>query len=152
MEVLDSPNAVLGLLREQASLYDRLERLAVRQRSLVTAEDAGPLLALLGERQKLSEGLTGLARRLEPVRRSWSTYRAQLPQPQQVEADCLWDDVRQRLGRIIDNDEQDARILSMRKQSVAKALRATQSTRQAISAYHTPSGHAGRLDCVDEDS
>ncbi|MGB2986682.1 MAG: flagellar export chaperone FlgN [Phycisphaerae bacterium] len=152
VEAVNSPEDVLGLLREQASLYVKLETLAVRQQSLVTAEDAGPLLMLLADRQKLLERLAGLATRLEPVRRRWAAYRERLSNPQRAEADRLWEEVRRRLRRIIESDEQDARVLSARKQSVAKALCTTHSTSQAISAYRAPAGRTPRLDYVDEGS
>jgi len=141
---------VLGLLREQASMYGRLETLATRQQLLVSVEDAGPLLALLADRQKLAEGLTGIASRLEPVRCGWRVYRERFSETERVEADRLWDDVRQRLRRIIERDEQDARVLSARRQSVRQALQTAHATGQALSAYRAPSVGANRLDCVDE--
>ena len=147
---LETPDTVLQLLREQASMYGSLESLASAQRSLVTGDDAGPLLSLLADRQKLSDGLARLAGRLAPVRRDWSSYHSRFTPGQREEADRLVDEASARLQRVIERDEQDAHILSGRKQMVARALRATQSTRQAISAYRVPNHGSGRLDCVNE--
>ena len=146
----DLADGVLDLLREQASLYAKLESMATRQRSLVTEDDVGPLLGLLADRQRLSDQLTKLSTRLTPVRREWETYRRCLSPTQQDEADRLLSDAGGRLRRIIESDEQDARVLSGRKQAVATALQATHSTSQALQAYRTPTGRSDRLDCVDE--
>lgn len=145
-----SADGVLDLLREQASLYAKLESLAARQRLLVTEEDVGPLLGLLADRQRLSEKLTRLSTRLAPVRREWEACRRCLSPAQRDEADRLLGDAGGRLRRIIESDEQDARVLSGRKQAVATALQATHSTNQALRAYRAPTGRVDRLDCVDE--
>jgi hypothetical protein len=150
IDAIEAPDDVLALLREQASLYVKLEALAARQQALVTAEDAGPLLAILADRQRLSERLTRVAAELEPVRRRWEVYRQKLSPYQAAEADRLLGDVQQLLRRIMDSDEHDARILSARMQTVAETLRKTHTTSQAISAYCVPSDGAARLDCVDE--
>ena len=146
----DLPDGVLDLLREQASLYAKLESMAGRQRSLVTEDDVGPLLGLLADRQRLSAQLTKLSTRLAPVRREWETCRRCLSPAQQAEADRLLSDAGGRLRRIIESDEQDARVLSGRKQAVATALQATHSTSQALQAYRAPTGRSDRLDCVAE--
>ncbi len=146
----DSPEDVMHLLREQSSLYTKLESVSLRQRSLVTEDDVGPLLALLTDRQQLSEQLQQIATRLAPVRREWESYRERLTPKQRSEAGRLLDESGQRLRQLIDNDEQDARVLSGRKQAVARVLRTTHSTSQAMSAYRAPTDRSGRLDCVNE--
>lgn len=146
----DSPEDVMSLLREQSSLYSKLEGVSTRQRSLVTEDDVGPLLALLTDRQRLSEQLQRIATRLAPVRREWDSYRTQFTPKQRGEASRLLSEAGQRLRHLIDNDEQDARVLSGRKKAVAGILRTTHSTSQAISAYRAPTDRSGRLDCVNE--
>lgn len=116
---VETPEEVLGLLREQSALYARLESFAARQRFLVRAEDTSPLLTLLAGRQRLSADLTRLATRLAPVRRSWSAFRERFSSSQRAEADGLISDVTRRLRRLIESDENDARLLSLRKQGVS---------------------------------
>jgi len=53
----DGAEEVLGLLRQQAALYERLENFAQRQRFLVAEDDPSPLIALLADRQRLSAEL-----------------------------------------------------------------------------------------------
>jgi len=60
----DSPCGILALLREEASLYEKLHANAARQRSLVVGDDMGPLLASLADRQRLSVELTRISTRL----------------------------------------------------------------------------------------
>ncbi len=147
---LDAPEEVLLLLKEQASLYVKLESLSVRQRLLVTGDDVNPLLTLLADRQRLSERLVRIATRLASVRREWSTYRERLTPPQRAEAERLLSEGGRRLQRVIECDEQDARVLSGRKEAAASDLRTTHSTSRAISAYREPIGYSARLDCVDD--
>ena len=146
----ESGDDVLAMLREQALLYAELETLAKRQRDLVTHDDIGPLLALLANRQKLSEKLGRLGTRLAPVRQDWPQYRDRFTADERVEADRCLNDASAALRCVLERDAQDARVLSGRKQAVAKALGRTHSTRQAISAYRTSGAPNGRLDCTDE--
>ena len=148
----ETSEEVLALLREQDLCYARLESHAGQQRSLVVNEDPGPLLALLTERQKLSVALTRIAARLEPVRRNWLFHRAQFSPPQRAEADRLLTAVKERLRRVIARDEEDARLLSARKQAAAEALRATHNTSEALSAYRPPGDRPRRSDRLDEAS
>jgi hypothetical protein len=139
---------VLRLLREQADLYVQLEALAARQQSLVSDDDVGPLLSVLADRQKLSARLTQVARRLAPLRRDWDRYRAALTPAERDEAEEKLRDASERLQRIIESDERDARVLSGRKQAVAAALRSTHVQGSAMTAYRSATGRPGRLDCT----
>lgn len=118
-EAIEKPEEILGLLREQSALYARLESFAARQRSLVRADDTALLLSLLADRQRLAVELTRLATRLAPVRRGWSAFRERFSSTQRTEADGLISDVTQRLRRVIESDEKDARVLYVRKLGVA---------------------------------
>ena len=141
---------MLALLQAQAALYKKLESLAARQRSLVTSEDVGPLLSLLADRQKLSEELARIGHRLAPIRREWSWHRQRFTAPQRDEAERMVGEIGDCLQRIMESDEQDARVLLGRKETVAKTLRTTHTTGQAILAYRAPVDGTVRLDCVND--
>ncbi len=141
---------MVSLLREQVSLYGRLEKLASRQQSLVADEDTGPLLTLLAQRQKLSAELAGMRTRLEPIRRDWDRHRDGLSGAERVEADRLLKETRRLLRNVIQRDEEDARLLAARKEAIAVALRSSHSTEQALSAYRAPDGDSGRISHLDE--
>ena len=147
---VDDPQEVLGLLRRQDSLYAKLESFADRQRNLVTADDVGPLLTVLADRQRLAGELAEISQRLGPVRQRWSTYRTSLTRPQLDEAERLLDGAADRLNRVIACDEQDARVLSVRREAVARALQVSHSAGEAMQAYQQNTKRTGRLDCTDE--
>jgi len=151
-EAVEKPDEILGLLREQSALYARLESFAARQRLLVREEDTAPLLSLLADRQRLSAELTHLATRLSCARRGWATFRERFSTSQRTEADALVSDAAQRLRRVIESDETDARILSVRKHSVAADLHAAHRVGQAIGAYRPPGGATSGPDRLDEAS
>ncbi|MCH7807682.1 MAG: hypothetical protein IIB60_00535 [Planctomycetes bacterium] len=143
-------NGVLDMLRRQRSLYTKLESVASRQRSLITSDEPSSLLALLADRQKLSVELRHIAMELEPVRREWDRVRRGFSSDQRDEAETLLGEIRQRLGRIIEGDEQDSKLLSARKQAAAAALRESHTTSEALAAYRAPVGGTERLDCLNE--
>lgn len=130
-----APDVVMRLLRVQAKLYDKLESYAARQRRLVAQEDTAPLLSLLADRQKLSTELQRLAAQLEPVRRNWIAFRSRMSPTQRDEAEELLAAMSGRLERLLQGDEEDARVLSARKNSIRSSLQATHAIGQALSAY-----------------
>jgi len=140
------------MLREQAALYRRLEAFAAKQRTLISSEEAGPLLMLLADRQRLSVQLAGISQRFEPIRREWNAHRERLTPLERREAEGLLSDIKDHLSRVMESDEQDARILSARKESVATALRASHATGQAISAYRSSPAVASTVDRWDATS
>ncbi len=139
---------VLPLLREQSSLYSKLEAVARKQRSLISLDDSRPLLDVLAQRQKLTTELTMIAGKLKHVREEWDAYTATLAAEDREEANRLVNDVKERLTRLVAQDEEDARLLSAKKEETACMLRATYTTAQAVSAYGAPAGgaeHGGLL-------
>jgi hypothetical protein len=145
-----TPEEVLDLLRAQIPLYVKLESQAARQRSLITRDDSSSLLSLLADRQRISADLARLGARLEPVRRDWESYRQAFTPVQREEADRMLAEIHEHIQRVIDIDEQDARLLAARKQAVADELRATHSASQAVSAYRASAGQSERLDRWDD--
>lgn len=145
-----STQDVLQLLRDQDEVYDRLERCATRQRSFVSDADVVSLLSVLADREKLIRTLAQLGKLLDPVRSEWKVFRSDLSIVDREEAERLLDRAETRLKKIIQGDEQDARVLAGRKQAAASELRSTHTTGRALSAYQVQPTRAGRLDCVDE--
>ena len=146
------PEEVLQLLEEQAKLYEQLAVLAGRQRTLITADNAEPLLGILAQRQRLTTRIAHLADQLKPVREQWPAYRARLTPAQQQRADHLLTSVQQLLSRVMASDEQDAKLLKARKEATANGLRGNQANRAVLAAYQTPASERGRFDEVNEQS
>ncbi|MFQ5413346.1 MAG: hypothetical protein ACE5E6_02700 [Phycisphaerae bacterium] len=145
-ETRDADVDVLALLRRQSVLFARLESLATKQRGLITADDATPLLGVLADRRRVTDDLTALAGMLKPFRVQWAQYRLGLPAGQRDEAERLWADAETRLQGVIDGDARDARLLSAKKETAARTIGATYSSRQALSAYAAHTATGGRLD------
>lgn len=144
-------DSALDLLRAQATLYSKLDCLSSRQRVLVAADDVGPLLALLADRQRVSEQLSVIAERLAPIRRNWSDFRGRLTEDQRDEADRLVRESGLRLQNIMDADERDARVLSGRKQEISRGLCNAHAVGEAICAYRGPGSGAATSNRMDED-
>jgi len=150
---LDSqPARVLGLLREQAALFVKLETLAGRQRALVAGEAMEPLMSVLADRQRVSTRLAEISGLLKPVRRLWQSYRARFDVAQRAEADRLVIRTRESLERLLQGDERDARILSARKQRVANLLSEMNTVGGAVEAYGRTTQTTRRVDLVSEDA
>ncbi|MEK6675098.1 MAG: hypothetical protein AABZ47_05510 [Planctomycetota bacterium] len=141
----------MSLLREQDSLYARLEGLATRQRLLVHRAETHPLLQVLAERQRLSAELMQITSRLEPVRSRWSSFREGFRLDQREEADQLLSKTGERLRRVLEGDEQDARLLMIRRKAVAQELHASHTSGEALRAYQSPVEPSARLDGWDEE-
>ena len=147
-----APEEVLQLLQAQAEFYEQLATLAGRQRNLITADNAEPLLGILAQRQQLTTRIARLAEKLKPVREQWSAYRAGLAPAQQKHADHLLTRTQELLGRVMASDEQDAKLLKARKEATAGVLRGNQANRAVLAAYQTPASQRGRLDQMHEQS
>jgi len=131
----ETPEFVLTLLREQDHLYGKLEAIAIRQRHIVKNESTAPLLELLADRQKLSISLHDVAEKLRSYRARWQEIRRECSDAQRSEVDTLVDRSSARLQRVIAGDESDARLLSVRKQTVGRQMKVLDQTSQGINAY-----------------
>ncbi len=151
-QLIDGPGRIIEMLRAQASLYRRLEECADRQRRLIVEDDSSRLLQVLGERKRLTDLIAAIARRLAPVRQAWPRWRDSLAPAARSEADRLVDESSASLRRLIERDEQDCRVLSVKKEATARLISATSSGARAISAYRAPRSQEGRLDEVHHES
>lgn len=143
----DSTGAVLELFRAQAELYGRLEACAERQRPLIVEDDATRLMAVIADRRRLTEQLTAIGQRLAPVRAAWTEWCARFSPAERVEADRLVAEAERTLRGLMEADDHDCRLLAAKKETAARALRATQSGSQAMSAYRAPApSSASRFD------
>jgi len=144
-----TPQRVVELLREQARLYGELESLAAKQRILVAIEDSGALLAVLADRQRLASSLQVIGDNIEPVRRTWSSFRERLNASQRAEVEDLLARIGQRIRRLIEGDERDVRLLSARREGTARAMRGAHAAGEAILAYRVPPIGPGRPRSLD---
>jgi len=146
-------NMLLKLLRRQRDAYRELQRLADRQRRLIAQDDPSELLTVLGRRQKLTQELVVLGQELAPHREDWSATCVGLDPGDRKDAERMLAEASALLGRIIQDDEQDARLLLARKTQTATQLGTVRGERRAVAAYAaTASQAASRLDRICEES
>lgn len=140
---------VMRLLRRQEELFAQLEQLSFRQGDMIGNEDMAPLLAVLKQRRQVVGELSKVHESLAPIRQVWSRFRDGLPIEQRGEADRLAASSAARLARVLEKDERDAHVLSVRRKVTAGALSAARATGEALSVYRssaTAVAAAGRLD------
>jgi len=148
-DALPAPDEVVDWLRAQRSLYAKLESMASGQRDLITGDQPTMLLGLLADRQRITNDLTDLAQRLEPVWRDWKRQRLRLSDIQRREAELILEDIRTKMRKVMDRDEEDARLLLARKQAIGNTMKSAHSSAEAISAYRAASAPSLRLDHVE---
>ncbi len=149
---VDSSQRILSLLRAQATLYEKLEACATGQRALIESDDVKPLLTMLGDRRRITDALTEVSERLRPVRERWDEFRAFFTPTEKDQAEQLIDEAKERMCRLMDQDETDARLLAAKKQFTAKALGAVHARSQAITAYQVSNDQARRSHSLQEES
>lgn len=126
---------MMRLLTEQRDLYRRLRELSAQQRTLITGDRPDTLLNLLRERQTLVAALAQLNQRLAPYRRNWETLHRALPDEQRTQATALLGEINTLLQCILQTDQEDSALLSVRKQSVGQQLGTLADGRAAHAAY-----------------
>ncbi len=144
----------LDRLQQQASLCSRLGQLARRQRELVSKEDTQSLIALLGDRQKLTDDLTTMYEGFGTLQEQWDNVKHTLDQGDRQHAETLINAVRSTIHNVIESDVKDAGLLEVRKRGVADALQAVPTGKAVLSAYGAPGRNESgvRLNKMDQQS
>lgn len=129
---------VIELLQAQVALYEKLKELAERQRLLISHGQSEALLEILGERQRLVDGLSEINRTMSSVRKDWESIKSRMTQQQRTDAETLVQRVGESLQEIMASDEADSRALNSRRDQVGQSLATLRTKEMAASAY----GHA----------
>ncbi len=145
-----SADAFTKLLDDQLGLYERLARLVDKQRELVAGEDPTPLLALLAERQQLTERLSAVAERIGPLPERWERFGAELPPERRSHCAKVLGRIQKHLRDIIAADGRDVRRLEVRKKKVARELGGISTHGAMLSAYGKRAPVAANIDRTDE--
>ncbi len=123
------------LLELQRQLFERLADLSDRQGALIDRDDSVGLLELLGQRQRLVDGIAELNATLEPFRARWSAVLASLPEPERDRVNKRLEALSELAGRIAERDEADRIRLQLRRDAVAAELNQISRGRGAVAAY-----------------
>ncbi len=140
------------LLQRQATLYERLNACAARQRAMIESDRVEPLLRLLSERKKITTAMIGLSKELAPLRARWAPFCADLSDAERSRARGLMDRARGSLKQLLDLDEEDTRLLRAKKAATAGSLMALRGGAGAMNAYRSAGSEPHRLDAVHQES
>jgi hypothetical protein len=128
-------SALMQTLERQRDLYRRLRALTERQRGLVSQDDPQPLLALLGDRQKLVDELLSVNEQLAQYRRGWTEVYGRLDEPSRRRVTEMLEEANATLGLILNSDSRDSAMLSTRRQDLADRMSAVGEASRAGAAY-----------------
>lgn len=113
---------LVGLLDQQHEIYLQLRELAQRQSRLVADGDAESLLTLLNQRQALIDQLLKINEQIEPFKKQWSAFWAELDASQRQRIRERMDAVQSLLDGIMEQDERDRQALAAQRSQVGQRL------------------------------
>lgn len=125
----------MELLDRQRFLFEQLDKLTSGQGQLVPPDDTGPLLAVLGDRQRLIGQITEVSADLAPYRQSWRQICDGLDDPARNRINELVEQVESLLSVILEQAEQDQRHLEEAKAQLADQLGKVSVAGAALQAY-----------------
>jgi hypothetical protein len=128
------------LLERQHELFRRLDALSRRQSVLVTQGQTEALLELLGERQRVIDGIAEANAFLEPYRARWDGVMAGLPEAARSHLRTRVDAIALLADAVTRRDEADRAELESRRNAMAGELAQISRGRGAVSAYGGGSG------------
>ncbi|NOT02030.1 MAG: hypothetical protein HOP29_15560 [Phycisphaerales bacterium] len=133
----DEGAELVGQLEAQREVCVRLRQMAHAQRRLVTLEDPARLMALLADRQRLTDELRMVSDRVGNTTERLDAARERMTKEAVARAEELQSDVRLIVQEIMMADENDARLLTARKQQMKAAISNAANGQAALSAYRS---------------
>ena len=128
------------LLERQHDLFRQLDGLSQRQSVLVTEGQTEALLEVLGDRQRLIDGIAETNAFLEPYRCRWDGVMSGLAEGTRSRMRMRLDAMALLADGIARRDEQDRLELERRRNAVAGELAQINRGRGAVSAYGAQPG------------
>jgi hypothetical protein len=126
---------VLRTLNEEAELCVRLAELRARQRQLIDAGEAEPLLDVLADKQQAIAQVGRIENQLRPLKADWTERRRHFRPAQRVAIGDALSRVRSLLEELIARETEDAEALAARKDEVADELQQFDCKRRLGTAY-----------------
>ena len=133
----------LSLIEEQAEVCQRIARTADGQRGLISGDDPSALVALLADRQKLTNRLGVLSGRVGMMQARWRELREVVPEAQRRRAEGLARRIAETLRDVMERDEEDVQRLRVRKLEAERELSDVSRERGALDAYRREEYGAG---------
>ncbi|MCA9298576.1 MAG: flagellar export chaperone FlgN [Phycisphaerales bacterium] len=126
---------LLTLLDAQHELYVTLDDLSRRQRSLIDAQSTDELIRVLGQRERVIDGLNAIQGRLEPVVARWADVLAAYDPTEQDRISGRVEAMQTLAMGIAARDEADRAVMESRRQSIGQELKGLGRHREALAAY-----------------
>jgi hypothetical protein len=123
------------LLGRQHELFRELDGLSQRQTVLVAQGQTEALLEVLGDRQRVIDGIAETNAFLEPYRSRWDAVTAGLPEATRARMRTRLDAMALLADGIARRDEADRMELEQRRNAVAAEMAQISRGRGAVSAY-----------------
>lgn len=127
-------------LEEHRALCGVLDAISQRQGAIVEKGDAGAILALLAERERVIEELGRCNARIEPLRRVWDSIANGATQAQRDDVAGRIEALAGLIGAIAERDMADRVMLESRRDAVVTELRSLDMQKRAAGVY----GQAGQ--------
>lgn len=109
----------------------------------MSKEDTQALIGLLRDRRKLTDDLSTMYDGFGSLQQQWETTKHTLNHSDRQHAETLINAVRSTIQNVIATDDEDARLLEVRKQRVAESMQTIPQSSAVLSAYGAPGGHGG---------
>lgn len=128
-------NGVLALLEKQRDLYRELKSHSDRQEDLIATGATDQLLSLLGQRQRLIEGLGEVSSSLAPYRSRIASIADQAADGIGDQMRGMVEEVRELLESIIERDDKGKADLAAARDKVGGQMRQAAGAVAAKGAY-----------------
>lgn len=121
---------LIGAVRLQHELYERLERVSARE-----AEDVGSALAILCERKGIVDALERLAGELGPMLTSFEGVTCLLSDVERADVEATLEETRELMRRVAERDARLHERLSSERDRVGREMAGLSRSRQAMAGY-----------------
>lgn len=150
-----SGEAILEAIRQEREACDGLAILRAEQRVLIDSGEAERLLEVLSRKQQAIDLIMRLEAQLKPVRADWDRLQMDFPASLRFSISDGFREIRDQLEELISQENEDAEVLSRRKEQVQEELSTLGRKRRLESAYRggqlppglapvSPAGPSGR--------
>lgn len=132
-----APDAVLRAVRDQRDAYARLLDLVRHQSEVVAKGHTEALLNVLVQRRGIVRDIECLDATLQPARRDWPAFAANLNHHDRREAEQAIHDIRRMLAEVIEADAADQEYLRSARDHAKQSLDQLNRSAGAARAYQT---------------
>ena len=128
-------SAALEALQAERDIYARVLELSRRQRELAGAGQAGELLAVLADKQKLTDEAARVSEASREFKADWVGKTAGLPAARREHGERLIAEIREILEQVIAEEDACQKIAGAQREGTMEQMLRVQKARRAARAY-----------------